>query len=607
MLLFALACVVVAAIPTLYGLMATPVGFRYTGHEVNADDHMVYAAWMWQAAHGRLLFDNRFAVDSQPGLTLHIWFLLLGWVAKITGIFAATLIGRLATTLAFCFLLARLVRRLRSSVYGFKLALVFVVLAGGLGFLPFFWHMFGQAMVRPAPEFVQSLMNGRLPTDVWQPEGYVLPSMLTNGLFMISLCLILTVFMAFLHARRHWARVPIGAAAMALLMNVHSYDALLVTLTMVGFLAAVLVRKQFTVKWAVRALLIGAGAIPPALYFLFVLKNDPVFAARAATETYSPNFRQVLVGYLPPILLGFTGLALRIKKDPENAKRRYAGLALAGLLILALAVLAGGHDSGYFLSPAGWSIVFVLAVASVGLLADRSPAWNLVTAWAMVGLVAIYFPALFQRKLAMGLAIPWALLAAMGLEAILRDRERSARNLSLTLAILVLGGSALRWTFRQVAYASANVSSTTRHPVYLGPDASAIVDYLDKADGRKVVLSWPGTATPGSEPDTFQTPQLPDLAPFFSGLAGAYTYAGHWSETPHYTDRVRDSYRFFLAEPLQGIEPMNREERAAFIAKTGANYAVVPSRETFGLPLTPATDLGEVVVSGTQFDLVKLR
>ena len=68
MLLFALACVALAAFPTVYAVIATPPGTRYTGFQTNVDDHMVYAAWTWQAAHGALiLFDNRFAVDPAAG------------------------------------------------------------------------------------------------------------------------------------------------------------------------------------------------------------------------------------------------------------------------------------------------------------------------------------------------------------------------------------------------------------------------------------------------------------------------------------------------------------------------------------------------------------
>ncbi len=595
-LLLALACVALAAFPTLYAFLATPPGTRYVGFQTNVDDHMVYAAWTWQAAHGALTFDNRFAVDPQPGLTFHLYFFLLGQIARVTGVIAAMTIGRLVFTGLFVLLLSRLVRRLRPTVYGTKLALTAAIVGGGLGFLPNFWHRFG--------------VEG--PTDIWQPEGFVIPSMLTNGLFMVSLCLILSVFLCVLRARREGKKAILqGALAMGVLMNIHSYDALLVGLVLIGFLAASLVARQATVPWVVRCVIIVLGALPASLWFLHVLGADEVFRARAATETFTPNFRQVLLGYLPPMALGLVGLYRHSAQHEKDRPRHLAGLAIAVLLIVALAALSGGHQGGYFLSPLGWAAAFVAAVAATALMAVRSPARNLIVAWALIGTVAIYFPGLFQRKLTMGLAIPWALLAAVALDDILQSKERSARNLVTTLGLLILGGSAVRWTFREIEYVGMKVSSTTRHPIYLSPDLQRIINFLSNQPGRNVVIAWPGASNPSVDssghaiPDSFETPLVPDAAPFLSGLAGAYTFAGHWSETPNYGGRTRDSYRFLLASPLQGLSPMTDDERRGFISQWGLTYAVVPTIE--GLPTLQATSLGDVVVAGSQFQLVKLK
>lgn len=621
--LLALVCVVLAALPTLYGLLGATGGRRYVGFQTNVDDHMVYAAWTWQAAHGALTFDDRFAVDPQPGLTFHLYFLLVGQLARGVGVVAAMTVGRLLFTGLFVLLLAKLVRRLRPGVYGTKLALASAVVAGGVGFLPNFWHRFG----------------AEWPVDVWQPEGFVAPSMLTNGLFMVSLCLVLSVFLCVLRARRGDRGAVVGGAlAMAALMNVHSYDALLVGLVLLGFLAASLAARTMTAAWAVRATLIVLGALPPALWFVHVLREDPVFAARAATPTYSPNFRLVFLGFLPPLALAFVGLYRRIpgtlpsgrvrreeerKNDPPEVDgrsssgggqgggqlrhRRLAGLALATATLLTLLVLSPGHREGYFLSPLGWVAAFGAMVGATALLAERSPIRNLLVSWALVGTVAIYFPALFERKLTMGLAIPWGLLAALALESLIKGRERSARNLVTTLALLVLGGSAVRWTFREVEFATMNVASTGRHPVYLSPDAQRIIDYLNAHPGRNVVVTVGPRPIQAVDdkgeaiPDTFVLPAAPDIAPFLTGLAGAYTVAGHWSETPDYPRRAGQSARFLLA-PGGDIPAMTGEERARFLDEFHPNYAVVPLAKGFASP----SSLGEVVVQGSQLALVRL-
>ncbi len=606
----------VAFIPAIYALIHAPAGSAYLGFEYNTDDHMVYAAWMRQAMDGHFLMDNRFTTIPQPGLTVHLYFFALGLLAKAVGIPVAAALGRAIFSVLFVLLCARLVKRLGLGIYGLKLSLALTVIGAGLGFLV--WQNFGIAIDKPAPEILKSFLLGQLPIDVWQPEGFVFPSMLTNGLFMVGLCLIVFAFLCFLEAKDNGRAMLPGFLAIAVLMNIHSYDVLTVALVMVGFLGATAWRRQVTVPWIGRAIAIGAGAIPPALWFIHVLRLDPVFQARAATETYSPNFRQVLLGYLIMVVLGLGAALIRARKEPSQRRRklRLLGVGLAAGLFLALTFLAGSRGSGFFLGPTEWVAVYLVALAAVTLAADADPAWNLIFAWAMVGTVAIYFPGLFQRKLTMGLSIPWAILSAYLIEQLVANSERYRRNLCTVLVLVAIGASSIRWLFRDMQFIKLNVSNTTRHPVYLSPDEQRVLAYLNGLSGRNVLLALPGSATPMIDaetgqpaPDSFETPLLPDLAPICSGLTGVYTYAGHWSETPNYTKCAGDMYRFFLKEPFASVHRvMSDEDRAQFIAATGATYALLPSPESFkAFPLIDPAKLGEVVYNGPQFRLVRLR
>jgi arabinosyltransferase C len=601
--LFAIAAAFIAALPAIVGWMGTPAGSAYLGFQYNTDDHMVYAAWMRQAMDGRLLMDNRFTTIQQPGLTIHLYFFLLGLVAKVVGISLAATLARIGFSVLFIFLLYRLVRKLEWNVYATKLALSLAVVGGGIGFLV--WHTFGVEIVRPAPEILKSLMLGRLPTDVWQPEGFVLPSMLTNSLFMVSLCLIVYVFISFLEAKESWKPVLTGALAIGALMNIHSYDVLTVGLVMLGFLSASISQRQVDTRWLIRAAAITAGVLPAALWFVYVLRNDPVFQARAATETYSPNFRAVLFGYVLLMVLAIGGMVARAE---ENRARRLAGVGLVVVLLLGMFVAAAGHTQGYFMSLGVWALTAVVAVVSLFLLADERPAWNLIAAWAIMGTVALYFPGLFQRKLAMGLSIPWAILAAAGVERLLRRQERSSRNLATVLALVLLSASSARWLLREIELIKSNVSNTTVHPVYLNADARQIAAYLNRDPGRKVLIALPGQPAQPVESqtnqpfvDTFQTPMVPDLNPILSGLTGAYTVAGHWSETPGYNRRRGEVTSFFLS-------PGPLDEKRRQLEALGANYVVAPVPEAFaGADIPDLRPLGEVVVEGSQFSLIKVR
>jgi arabinosyltransferase C len=215
----------------------------------------------------------------------------------------------------------------------------------------------------------------------------------------------------------------------------------------------------------------------------------------------------------------------------------------------------------------------------------------------------------------MGLSIPWAILSAYGVHHLLRKADLSSRRLVTALVLLALCGTSFRWFTREVHFINLNVSNTTRHPVFLSPDIRWVLEYMNKQHGRQVVLAFPGNKTPlpdqnGQEiPDSFATPVIPDFAPIVSGFTGAYSYAGHWSETPDYSRRVGELIRFFLARPVAGVsQVMTPEERTEFLRKTGATYVLIPrSPELAGLPLIDPAAIGQVVYSGSQLELVKVQ
>ncbi len=608
-----IAAVFFSLIPALYAWLSPLPGSRYLGMQYNTDDHMVYAAWMRQSMDGRFFFDNRFTDAPQPGLTVNLLFLPLGWVAKLLGIPLTMTLARAAFTGLFVWLLYLFLRRLRLDVYTLKLALSLTVVGGGLGFLV--WHHFGVDLVRPGSRWMAPLTGGKLPIDVWQPEAFVFPSMLTSALFMVSLCFILTAFLAFLSARESAARVPLGWIAMFLLMNMHSYDVLLIALVMLGFLAASWRQGQVTPAWLGRAGIIASGAILPALWFLYVVRHDPVFAQRAADETLATNFRTVLFGFFPMILLAFAGAWPRFRSErPDEEKRRsrvhYGGMMLGGGLLIALAIGSGLHRGDQaFLQAPSWGIAFVAACAAAALLGTSNPTRNLLWCWALVGIVAPYFPAAFQRKLAMGLSIPWAILAALGLAALMRERDRSTRNLVTVLALVLLSATSIRWLFREIQGVQQNVSNTTRHPVFLGPETQELLAILDRdSNSRRLVVAIPGMPSQYIDsrsqepvPDAFGPPLLPDLSPILSGLTGVYTYAGHWSETPDYNRKVGallNQVFFATADP---------QERVRFLTEIQADYLVAPNLAAYpDAGFADLRDLGEVIFEGPRFLLIRL-
>ncbi len=606
-LTLALGAGLLSVLPYGVGVLSAPAGASFHGFPFATDDHMVYSAWMRQAMDGNFLFDNRFAIDPQPGLTLHLYFWLLGLVAKAIGIPAAAAAARFLLSFALVMLLYRILRRVEAEPYFLKMALCLVAFGAGIGFSV--WHDFGEAITRPSSDWLAAISGGGLPVDVWQPEAFLFPSMLTNSLFTASLCLILLVFESAVLAKDSWKPVAVGAVAMLMLMNIHSYDVVIVLATLVGLALASLRAGTLHGAWALRVGVIGLGAVPAAGWFVYVWQNDPVFQARAATDTFSPSFRLVVLGLLPLIALGIVGL----RHLEATSRERDIALGMLGAGALALFALATPSSGGYWMGWLTWSLVFALALGLVAVLGSKCPWRALFASWAVVGLTLPYLPVLFQRKLSMGLALPWAALAAVGFYAWARSRDKGVRNILGALAIVVVCASSALWLRRELLYVRTDVSRTTVQQLYLSSNVKSILDVLQEIPGRKVVIAIPGVPQPGIDadgylvPDRYNTPFLPDLNPFLSGFAGAYTFAGHWSETPHYLDRRARAVRFFSPSESEA-------ERQALIDEIGATHVVAPVPEAFedlyalGFPrYADVRSLGTVLVDGPQFSLIELR
>jgi hypothetical protein len=581
-----------AALPAFLGWFSTPDGALHLQQQTALDDQMVYAAWMQQAMQGRFLFENLFAVDPQPGLTFHLYFLLLGQVARVVGVVAALSLARVGFSFLFVFLLGRFLTRMNLSSWQCRSALAVSVFGGGLG--AFAWAAYGREILSSSP--VRMLTGGWLPIDVWQPEAFVFPSMLTNGLFMASLCLFLVIFRSVLDAQESWKPVPLGAGAFLVLMNIHSYDVLLLALVLAGFLVTQIKTRMATGAWIARVAVIGAGALPSAAWFLHVLSQDKVFQLRAATLTYSPLFGQVIAGIFP---LAVLSLLFKWLKTPKDSAGRGMVLAAAGVLVAGVLFSFGRSPDGYWMSMPLWAVAFAGVLALLWFWEEDDQAKALLWSWALVGLVAIYFPGLFQRKLAMGMILPWGILVGWEAVAWFRSWDHSRRILIGILGAAVVSASSLMWLVREMAFVQGQSSSTTLHSPLLAPDAKLALDALAKEPGRVVAVAPPGIPYPDPQAKgNFLSPALPDLNPMISGLAGKFAYAGHWSETPEYSARREAAQKFFSSAS-------SPEDRQGIIARGGLTHVLAPTPGE-GLPFPDLTALGETVYQGKSWSLIRL-
>lgn len=562
-----LLAVVLSCVPVLVGIASKPEGGLYFGVQTNLDDHAVYAAWMKQAQEGRLLFENRFTTDDQSGLTFHAYFWALGNLSRVTGIPVAMHVGRILFALLFCGLLWRTIGRYSADLRAKSVTYALCLFGAGVG-----WTVFRQYGVDS-------------PIDVWQPEAFTFPSILTNGLFCVSLWLMLVVWNAILDSRESWKPVLPGALAALFLTNVHTYDMLTVGLVSVGFVVSCISSRTAIGIWALRCVVIAVGALPSLAWHLYVLSVDPVFAERAATFTPSPKFLWVLLGYAPLL-----ALSLLHWGRERLACRSYNVVLASGIALLCVVLVAltsSPEPSRLPLQLEAWAVLFLAMCASCWFCKTDSPARSLLYAWMALGLVVIYAPGLFQRKLAMGLQIPICISAGLALSEVTR-RWASSRFVPVG-AVAILSLSSILWIRKELFEIRNNLSNTTRHVVYLAPDEEEVLRRIGEgAEPGMFALAFPGAAARVAEDEYALA--INDLNPYLAGWGGMKVYAGHWSETPKYSEKysrlveefylqrsaTTESRVRFLAEAAPRV---SAEEGDSKIVNEVDAYAVIPIGE----------------------------
>jgi hypothetical protein len=298
---WALACVALASLPYLVVWVATwGTGVYFVGLLHNVDDPYVYMAWMRQAAHGALLFDDRFTTAPQRAIFFNALFLVLGWVCRLTGLspLAVFHLARVGFGILFLISVHRLIVAVVSQPAAQRAAFLLVCFSSGVGWL--------------FPRRVPSS-----PVDLWQTEAISFLSLYQNPLFLAALCLMLWFVLFMLRAQRTgMARYAVAAGALAcLLANVHGYD--VVTLAVVWpcylLLRTATEQPRWKLGW-VHAAIAGALCTPALAYEYYLLRANHIFHQRVLVPTGSAALRYELLGYGLALPLAGVAVARMLKQ-----------------------------------------------------------------------------------------------------------------------------------------------------------------------------------------------------------------------------------------------------------------------------------------------------
>jgi hypothetical protein len=558
---WAAAIMAVTLVPYLIAWWVTPVGAVYPWLLFNSDDQGVYYAWMRQARDGHLLFRNLFTNEPQGAAYVHLYFLVLGWVSRLTGLeipivyhAARCLFGVVTLVLAY-----RFAAFFTGDVFARRCAFWTIALSAGLGWL--FWS---------------DHSNLSEPIDVWQPEALTFASLYAIGLFPVSLALLLGFVVCMLLAEDRGWKWAAGAGVCGLLLgNTHSYDMIALAAVWAGYLAARwIVTRRFPAREFGLAALAGIIASPSVAYMAWLYLSEPVFRARADTATWSKGPGTYLLGYGLLVPLAVWGGRLLWRGHRPGAWG--AGLAPSdgvsdtppgtfdprpqGAMRHSSAEggdwdRTGREGPPYDLAPQPSPVE-----RRSTLHAPLSTTHVLPIVWCVVGIAVVYLPFAFQRKLIEGYHFPLALLAGIAVAELARrvggrTGRPAASPLVAGLFIALLSVSHFQWMRRDVAVALGEGVTSNKTPVWW-------------PESQVHAWEWLGKNSP---PDAtlLQEPTWGGLAPTYSGRR---IYAGHWGETPDFAGKIREVRPFFAGR-------ISSEERLRFLREKRIGYVLVGPME----------------------------
>lgn len=477
------ALMLLSSLPYLIAAVSTPSGHVYTWMLHNIDDSAVYLSWMKQVAQGQFFQENRFCIEPQKSVLFNIWFLILGTLSKVTGGPLAYHVGRLVGVGGLVFAIASLAQSIFKDANHQRLAVVFSCLASGFGYL------FGGFSTARG-------FTGQ-PIDLFQPEISVFQVSVYSPLFAPALALIVIAVASWIRvdSSRSTKDAIAAGIATALLGNIHSYDVLHVMLAVICIrVTSDVIQKRFHLRAWLLAIGAGVIALPTTAWVFYATRVDPLFAARADTDTRTAALHWVLIGFGIALPLAIVAVVNAIKA------RDLPKLYLAG--------------------------------------------------WFIGALLSSQLPFAFQRKMLMGAQIPLAMLAVAGLLQIATKLTGDFPKILVGTAVLLALPTNVFWVQDAMSKLPANAGSTQMRP-YLTTNENDALTWLGrngKATDAVLVgpdplshLRFPGVAL------------MPHLSVYVPAIAGLTVFDGHWSETINYGAKITSTVRFFDASTSDDV------------------------------------------------------
>jgi len=486
----------VISLPYLWAATMINQGMVYKGLLYNPDDQNVHLAWAKQASQGHFFFRDLFTTESldngERPLFNNIFCFVLGITGAVTHIPLIWLYqaSRLFSTALALYVFYLLCCALTHDKRVRLVALWLAALSSGTGWLQNLYPaLFKHYLFIDRPDQSFPMM----------PEAFTFTSAYIFPLFIASIGLLAVIYLWTLKAQQTGnLRYALGAGAAALILgNIHTYDGLPLTVTLLLWMLhslllrpapnmndpenattdATSINKPQQASWLAPLLVILCALVPIAWQWI-VFRGSHEFSAKALTKTPPPALFHILLSYGPLILLAALGAVIT------------------------------------------WREVRV----------------RLMTLWAVVTLAFIYIPTSifsFARKMIEGVHLPLCFLAACGLVWLVARIPSQLIQRAILIAVVAIScissGQFIIWTLH-----NAEDNNTTR-PGMLPP--------LYLMSGDAAALQFLAQQTDPAQPQVVLC--MPYIGNYVPRETGMYAYNGHWAETLNQESKLDQVLRFY--------------------------------------------------------------
>lgn len=438
--------VMLTTLPYVLAELATGPDHVFGGFLLNPIDGNSYLAKMYQGWAGDWSFTLPYTAEAGEGAYLFTFYLFLGHLARLTGMSLPMTFHmvRVVSVLIMLMALFRFYEAIFPKRRQQRIAFIFAAFGSGMGWL--------------------AMMFGSFTSDFWVAEAYPFLSAYANPHFPLGLAILMWLLSPGTAeatgdgeiSKRNVLKVLIGALGLGIVMpfGVVIVGLVLGGLAVWGYVAQRAGDHRTSLarlpEAGYRALLVLVGGGPVLVYYYWTSNTHLVLAGwNSQNVTPSPTFWDFIVSFSPILLVAFVGAWVAIRKGT------------LGLRVLLL--------------------------------------------WAGVGIFLLFVPFSLQRRFLMGLYIPLAGLATVGIVALAGESPR--RNfitiatclllcIPTNLVILMVAergiatlDESIYFTQGEAAAFDWIVQHTQPHALILaGPDTGL---YIPAYTGRQVIYGHP--------------------------------------------------------------------------------------------------------------------